>query len=322
MKSVMAKNAYVLDRYTNKNVLVTWVEDEQFARLKAWDKIVYSSVDQAWINKQTVGTYLAHEIVTDRQGTFQKILEGEDKEFFNEQQALALDIFPLFKKLFKKTFPDSIPVTARYQIFGDQLYFYFYSEERYVFTDFVKEFRQEIGKNIFLFQIGARDMIKMSPWADFLPCWADGILPMHCKTTLALPSVEMETLILQNLEWRDIEKLKWRCGKLKCSLIYELETYIEESKKFPSKWSYVENSWREVCGTVFSFNIMNGDVTIKNKDGMIIRIPYTTISKIKLDGKPDETTKDVTRQWPRASSKPLSKPSVQEVPKSIPPVKK
>lgn len=289
----MAKNAYVLDRYTNKNVLVKWVGDETFATLKAGDKIVYSSTDQTWVSKQTIWTYLGHEILTDRQWNFEKILDNEEKEFFWEQQKLALDIFPLFKKLFKKNFPDSIPVTARYQIFADQLYFYFYSEERYVFTDFVKEFRQELGKNIFLFQIGARDMIKMSPWADCLPCWADGIIPMHCKTTLPLPSVEIENLILQNLEWRDIEKLKGRCGKLKCSLIYELETYVSESKKFPSKWSYVENKGGEVAGTVSSFNIMNGDVSVKTKEGINIRIPYTTITKVKLPSKPEESTREI-----------------------------
>jgi hypothetical protein len=64
-----------------------------------------------------------------------------------------LEIFPFFKKLFKKNFANSIPVTARFHIFADQIYFYFYSEERYIFTDFVKELRQELGKNIFLFQI-------------------------------------------------------------------------------------------------------------------------------------------------------------------------
>jgi hypothetical protein len=31
---------------------------------------------------------------------------------------------------------------------------------------------------------------------------------MHCKTTMKLPSIEMENLILQNLEGRDIERLK------------------------------------------------------------------------------------------------------------------
>jgi cell fate regulator YaaT (PSP1 superfamily) len=147
--------------------------------------------------------------------------------------------------------------------------------------------------------VWARDMMKMSPGADCFPCWADGIIPMHCKTSLPLPSVEMENLVLQHLEWRDIEKLKWRCGKIKCSLIYELDIYIQESKKFPPKWSYVENEWREVSGIVSSFNIMNGDVTIKTKDGVILRIPYTTIKKIKpWSYRPEEWTKNVT-PWAR-----------------------
>jgi hypothetical protein len=40
---------------------------------------------------------------------------------------------------------------------------------------------------------------------------------------------------------------------------------------------------------------MNGDVTVKTKDGgMIIRIPYTTIKTVKLAGKPEESTRDAT----------------------------
>ncbi|HCB51001.1 TPA: hypothetical protein DEP21_00115 [Patescibacteria group bacterium] len=46
-----------------------------------------------------------------------------------------------------------MPVTARFHVFGDQIYFYFYSEERYVFSEFVKELRQTLDKNIFLFQV-------------------------------------------------------------------------------------------------------------------------------------------------------------------------
>ncbi len=234
---MMKKVIYVLDRYTNKNVSVVWADEEAIAKMKHGDRIVYSSVDQTGVSKKTVGIYLGHEIPTEKQGTFEKVLEGEDKEFFDEQQQLALDIFPLFKKLFRKNFPSSVPVTARYQIYADQVYFYFYSEERYIFTDFVKEFRQELGKNIFLFQIGARDMVKMSPGTDCI-VWCNGI-NLCCKSSRPLPSIEIENIIIQNLEGRDIEKLKGRCGKLKCSLIYELELYAEESKKFPPKWSYV-----------------------------------------------------------------------------------
>lgn len=307
----MKKKVFVLDRYTNKNVLITWMSEEEIQKLHHGDKIVYSAKDQKWVQQQTVGIYLWHDILTDRQGDFQKVLLWEEREFFEEQQKLALDIFPLFKKLFKKYFPDSIPVTARYQIFADQIYFYFYSEERYIFTEFVKEFRQELGKNIFLFQVGARDMIKMSPGADCI-IWCNGI-NLCCKSTRPLPSVEIENIVLQNLEWRDIEKLKWRCGKLKCSLIYELETYIEESKKFPPKGSYVENVWCDVCGVVSSFNIMNGDVTIRTKEGVTVRIPYTTIKKIKNPSKPEESTVQVIWEtFPDKNKKSFGKKSAKK----------
>jgi hypothetical protein len=39
---------------------------------------------------------------------------------------------------------------------------------------------------------------------------------------------------------------------------------------------------------------MNGDVTVKTKDGgMIVRIPYTTIQKVKLPHAPEDSTKEV-----------------------------
>lgn len=285
------KQIYTLDRYTNKNFLVKDVDDESFVKLKPWDKVVYESSDQTWTSKLSIWMYLGHDIQTDRQANFRKILEWEEKEFFDEQQAFALDIFPLFKKLFRQSFPDSIPVTARFHIYGDQIYFYFYSEERYVFTDFVKELRQELGKNIFLFQIGARDMVKMSPGTDCI-VGCNGI-NLCCKSTRALPSVEIENIVLQNLEGRDIEKLKWRCGKLKCSIMYELELYMQESKKFPPKWSHVDVKWSKVWGIVFSFNIMNDEVTIKTEDGETFRIPLSQIRNVKTK---TDTEKPVTQE--------------------------
>ncbi|MFA7717539.1 MAG: regulatory iron-sulfur-containing complex subunit RicT [Candidatus Absconditabacterales bacterium] len=281
------KPVYVLDRYTNKNFLVKNVDEELYSKLRHGDKIVYEASDQTGTSKLSVGIFLGHEIATDRQATFKKLLEGEEKQYFDEQQAFALDIFPLFKKLFKQSFPDSIPVTARFHIYGDQIYFYFYSEERYVFTDFVKELRQELGKNIFLFQIGARDMVKMSPGTDCI-IGCNGI-SLCCKSTRPLPSVEIENIIIQNLEGRDIEKLKGRCGKLKCSLVHELELYTQESKKFPPKGSQVGMKGSTVCGTVFSFNIMNNEVTIRTEDSGTIRIPLAQIKAAKTKTEPEKT---------------------------------
>jgi len=261
---------YALDRYTNKNIKVLNIDEKTLKNIKAWDKIVYTMEDNN--QKPSIWSYLWHNIDTDRLWKFTKTLSGEDAKFFKEQNDFALKIFPIFKKKFKVAFPWSIPVTARFHIYLDQLYFYFYSEERYVFTDFVRKFREKIGKNIFLFQVWARDMVKMDPRTDTLPCWAGGVIPMHCKTTMQLPSIEMENLILQNLEWRDIERLKWRCGKLKCSLMYELDVYREESKKYPAKWSEVKLKHSKQEWIATSYNIMSWDITVKIKDGWMTKV--------------------------------------------------
>ena len=276
--TTIVKSVYVLDWYTNKNLEILGVDQETLSQLKAWDKIVYNYIDQTWSNWLSVWVYLGHDIATDRKWKFARLLKGDDKTFFEEQQELSLQIFPLFKKLFKQYFPTSIPVTARFHIFSDSIYFYFYSEERYAFSEFVKEFRESLDKNIFLFQIGARDMVKMSPGTDCIAgCnW----ISLCCKSTRPLPSVEIENIVLQNLEWRDIEKLKWRCWKLKCCLIYELELYMDESKQYPSKWCQVcSTSNAELCGFVSSYNIMNHEVTVRTSDWTVFRLPVSQIKK-------------------------------------------
>ncbi len=269
---------YVLDWYTNKNVALDIHDQEVLKSLNPGDKVVYETTDQTWSNNLTVGTYVWHTLPTDRKWKFHRLLAWEEKKFFEEQQKFSLQIFPLFKKMFKKSFPWSIPVTARFHVFGDQIYFYFYSEERYVFSEFVKELRQTLDKNIFLFQVWARDMVRMSPGTDCI-VWCNWI-QLCCKSTRPLPSVEIENIILQNLEWRDIEKLKWRCGKLKCCLIYELELYVEESKKFPQKWAQVcaKNNC-EQCWFVTSYNIMTNEVTIRSENGWFFRIPVSLVQK-------------------------------------------
>ncbi len=271
--------AYVLDWYTNKNVVLEIKDNDVFWELKSWDKIVYETTDQTWNNSLTIWVFLWHSIATDRKWIFHRILKWEEKDFFDEQQSFSLQIFPLFKKMFKKYFSTSTPVTARYHVFADQIYFYFYAEERYVFSEFVKELRQTLNKNIFLFQVWARDMVKMSPATDCI-VGCNGI-QLCCKSTRPLPSIEIENIVLQNLEGRDIEKLKWRCWKLKCCLMYELEQYAEESKKFPQKWSEVcLKSNCEMCGFVASYNIMTNDVSVRTKDWWFFRVPLSLITKV------------------------------------------
>ena len=273
------KSICVLDWYTSKYSKIDWIDEIIFSELKQWDMVVYSSEDKESTSKLSIWTNIWFEVDTDRQWKFDRILQWDEKKYFDEQQKYALSIFPSFKDTFGDSFEWSIPITARFNIFSNQVYFYFYSEERYVFSEYVKNFRQKIWKNIFLFQVGARDMIRLDPSANDLLCIDWSIL--HCKTYRPLPNVEMENVAIQSLEWRDIEKLKWRCGKLKCSLIYEADLYSQELKNFPSKWSTVKVKNSEIIWIVISINIMNKDVKIKTDSWENYKFPVDMLRKIK-----------------------------------------
>ena len=93
---------FVLDWYTNKYILVEAKDISFLKTLKTWDKIVYKVTDQHGVASLSVGTYVPYTIQTDRKATFSRILEWEEKKFFEEQQEFALKIFPVFKKKFKE----------------------------------------------------------------------------------------------------------------------------------------------------------------------------------------------------------------------------
>lgn len=90
--------------------------------------------------------------------------------------------------------------------------------------------------NFFLYQVGARDRIRLDPNADGMMCASGHGYGLDCKMFhYPLPNIDTESLIVQQLEGRDIEKMKGLCGKLKCSLVYEEDRYRDESKKYPSR---------------------------------------------------------------------------------------
>ena len=262
---------YVLDYFMNKNFKVLNCPDEIRTQLRHWDKIVYIC------EESSIWLVIGYPIKASRTVEFERAFSEEETREFLEQQDIAHKVFPSFKQKFKARFEWSKPITARYNPIGDQIYFYFYSEERYVFWDFVKELRSEIWKNLFLFQIWARDMMRLDPAAKDYAVGSDCGMLTACQSLNPLPSVEVECIGLQGVDGRDMERLKGRCWKLKCSLMYELEIYQEEVKNFPTKWSTIKCPWSNENWIVSSYNIMTREVILKTPEGAILRVPLSAL---------------------------------------------
>ena len=267
---------YVLDYFMNKNFKVLNCPDEIKTQLRHWDKIVYI-YEEKWVQKSSIWLVIWYPIKASKTVEFERAFSEDESREFLEQQNIAHEVFPSFKKKFKSRFEGSRPITARYNPIGDQIYFYFYSEDRYVFGDFVKELRAEIWKNIFLFQIWARDMMRLDPEAKHYVVGSDCGMLTACQSLNPLPSVEVECIGLQGVDGRDMERLKGRCWKLKCSLMYELEIYQEEVKNFPTKWSTIKCPWSNENWIVSSYNIMTREVILKTPEGAILRVPLSAL---------------------------------------------
>ncbi len=246
---------YVLDWLNTKPVKLT---GELPPDLKPKDRIVYQ--DSEW--KEMVGTLLGYSVDSAKTGTFMYSLQGQQAENFDKYQEKALKLYELFKEKFGTSFPESVPLTARMNLQWNQVYFYFFAETRFDFAVFVKEFRQEIGYNFFLYQVGARDRVRLHPHLEER-FDTSGLPLIYHIFKHPLPNVEGDVISLQQLEGRDIDKLKDRSGKLDHSLNFEKDIYEEESKRFPYRGEVVTFEGKKMKCT--GINILTEEIKLRGQ---------------------------------------------------------
>lgn len=115
------------------------------------------------------------------------------------------------------------------QVFGgERIIFYYLSEKRVDFRELVKLMAREFNARIEMRQIGVRDEAKLL--ADYGDCGK----PVCCNTHLhEMPPVSMKMAKLQKATL-DPNKISGRCGRLKCCLRYEFDTYEEHRRELPA----------------------------------------------------------------------------------------
>lgn len=105
--------------------------------------------------------------------------------------------------------------------------FYYTAEERVDFRQLIKEFAREFNTRIEMRQIGFRQ--EASRLGGIGSCGRE----LCCSTWLTdFRSVNTSAARYQQLSLNP-QKLAGQCGKLKCCLNYELDTYLDALKDFP-----------------------------------------------------------------------------------------
>jgi cell fate regulator YaaT (PSP1 superfamily) len=115
----------------------------------------------------------------------------------------------------------------------ERVVFYYLAEKRVDFRELVKDLARVLRTRIEMRQIGVRDEAKLL--ADYGDCGK----PVCCNTHLSkMPPVSMKMAKIQKTTL-DPAKISGRCGRLKCCLRYEYDTYRALERALPSVGSKV-----------------------------------------------------------------------------------
>ena len=123
--------------------------------------------------------------------------------------------------------------TSRRSSAGERMVFYYLAEKRVDFRELVKDLARAFQTRIEMRQIGVRDEAKLL--ADYGDCGK----PVCCNTHLSrMPPVSMRMAKIQKTTL-DPSKISGRCGRLKCCLRYEFDTYQALEQDLPAVGSRV-----------------------------------------------------------------------------------
>jgi cell fate regulator YaaT (PSP1 superfamily) len=141
---------------------------------------------------------------------------------------------------------------------GERMVFYYLSEKRVDFRELVKDLARAFQTRIEMRQIGVRDEAKLL--ADYGDCGK----PVCCNTHLSrMPPVSMRMAKVQKTTL-DPSKISGRCGRLKCCLRYEFDTYQALERELPAVGSRVVTQRGQ--GRVFALEVLAQKLVVEFED--------------------------------------------------------
>ncbi|MEX2176491.1 MAG: regulatory iron-sulfur-containing complex subunit RicT [Pirellulaceae bacterium] len=159
---------------------------------------------------------------------------------------------------------------------GERVVVYYLAEERVDFRDLVKALAAEFQTRIEMRQVGVRDEAKLL--ADYGDCGQ----PVCCNTFLSeMPPVSMKMAKVQKATL-DPTKISGRCGRLKCCLRYEYDTYEDLQRDLPPIGSdIVTNSGK---ARVLGQEILTQQLLVQMEDNRRVLVHVSEVLSVIKQG--------------------------------------
>ena len=166
---------------------------------------------------------------------------------------------------------------------GERIIFYFMADGRVDFRELVKKLANEYQSRIEMRQVGSRDEAKLL--GDVESCGQQCCCQLFLK---ALKPVNMRMAKMQKATL-DPSKISGYCGRLKCCLRYEDQTYTELKKRLPRKNARVKTPHGE--GKVVDTQILTQLVIVEDENGTKTAVG---VEQVEILSPPPATRQDDT----------------------------
>ncbi len=175
-------------------------------------------------------------------------------------------------------------VDVEFILGGERIVFYYLAEKRVDFRELVKDLARTFQTRIEMRQIGVRDEAKLL--ADYGDCGK----PVCCNTHLStMPPVSMRMAKIQKTTL-DPSKISGRCGRLKCCLRYEFDTYQTLERELPPIGSRVVTAKGQ--GRVLALEVLARKVVVEFDDRRRVLVSgddiHSVESKPRTPGSEDD----------------------------------
>jgi cell fate regulator YaaT (PSP1 superfamily) len=203
-------------------------------------------------------------LVDPKQGQILRRMSGDDERDLRKMFEQERREYDVCEREIQRLALDMKLVDVEHLYGGERVVVYYLAEGRIDFRELVKSLANEFQTRIEMRQIGVRDEAKLL--ADYGDCGK----PVCCNTHLSeMPPVSMKMAKLQRATL-DPSKISGRCGRLKCCLRYEYDTYQELQRELPPIGAdIITNTGR---ARVLAQEILAGQVLIETEDNRRIVI--------------------------------------------------
>jgi len=214
------------------------------------------------LSQEQIKEYFNNDDVDFSQGTAGKFIRYATAADISEERHLrkiAREEMEYCRRFVKEMNLPMKIVDAEHVFGGERIIFYFMSDGRVDFRDLVKRIAQEYQTRIEMRQIGSRDEAKLL--GDVESCGQQCCCQRFLKH---LKPVNMRMAKMQKATL-DPAKISGYCGRLKCCLRYEDQTYTELKKRLPKKNTRVKT--KQGQGKVVDTQILTQLVMVEYESG-------------------------------------------------------